>query len=399
MPQADKQLAPHGQLTADLVVIGGGVAGLWSALKALRGGLSVILVEKTGLGAGASGGFMGALMPHMPERWDGKKQFQFEALCALENEAARLEEETGRPVYYRRVGRLTPLFSARQRTQAEARIEAAKPVWHERFAYSLPALEAHAGWLTPDEAPFGAVYDDLSARVSPAHLIGALGAALSVDPRFRMVEGEAAIIYPETRSLRLADATKICFGNLVIAAGLGAFQLIESLTVSPAGTLGNPVKGQAALFEVDSLPSPADELPVIFDAGTYVIAHGDGTLAVGATSETEFADPVSTDEKLDAVIEKARRFSPAMANARLIERWANLRPRPAGRDPMLGEIPDCPNVFAVAGGYKITFGIAHHMADAVLASMTGGNGPAIPPTFLPETHIAKSKARLAEKSG
>ncbi|WP_158285695.1 NAD(P)/FAD-dependent oxidoreductase [Pseudohoeflea suaedae] len=396
MPQADNQLAPGGQSTADLVVIGGGVAGLWTSLKALRAGLSVILVEKSGLAAGASGGFMGALMPHMPERWDDKKQFQYEALCALESEAARLEDETGLPVHYRRVGRLTPLFSERQRMQAEARIEAARPVWNGRFAYSLPALEDHAAWLDPDAAPFGAVYDDLSARVSPSHLLGALDAASSANAQFRMVKGEAAAIDSDVASLELTDGSVVSFGNLVIAAGLGAFPLIESLTGCPGGSLGNPVKGQAALFAVKSLPALADDLPVIFGDGTYVIAHGDGTLAVGATSETEFLDPFTTDEKLDAVMEKARRLSPALANARLVERWANLRPRPAGRDPMLGQVPGCPNVYAVAGGYKITFGIAHYMADAVLASITGGHGPAIPPTFLPEAHIAKSKSRLAK---
>ncbi|MAY61581.1 MAG: D-amino-acid oxidase [Rhizobiales bacterium] len=395
MSQADRQLAPFGQISADLVVVGAGVAGLWTALKALRAGLSVVLVEKDAVGAGASGGFMGALMPHMPERWDGKKQFQFDALCALEEEAARLEVETGLPVHYRRVGRLTPLVSLRQRGQAEARVEAANSVWSDRFAYNLPAAEAYAEWLDVEQAPLGVVFDDLSARISPVHLLAALKAALYAHASFQLVEGEAAGIDAKAGSLKLAEATQISFGNLVIAAGLGAFPLIEGLTGSPAGALGNPVKGQAALFEADELPAAANELPVIFADGVYVIAHGDGTLAVGATSETEFSEPFSTDEKLDSVIEKARALSPAMRNARLIRRWAGLRPRPAGRDPMLGEIPDSPGVFAIAGGYKITFGIAHHMADAVLASLGATGGPDIPVSFAVGAHIAKSRSRAS----
>jgi glycine oxidase len=399
MPLADRQLGRAGQFSADLVVVGGGIAGLWTTLKALRAGLSVILIEKTGVGAGASGGFMGALMPHMPERWDGKKQFQFDALCALEAEAARLESETGLPVHYRRVGRLTPLSAERQRDQAAARIEAAKPVWDDRFAVSLPAADSFAGWLDPTRATCGVVFDDLSARISPLHLLASLEVAIGAQPKSGFIPGEVTTIDPAGKTAHLADGGTVLFGAIVIANGLGAFPLIESLTGAPAGSLGNPVKGQAALFEVDRLPDHPDRLPVLFDNGVYVIAHGDGTVAVGATSETAFDDPNGTDEQLDAVIAKAGALSPAMAGARLVRRWAGLRPRPAGRDPMLGQIPGNPDVYAVAGGYKITFGIAHHMAHAVVARITGIGGPEIPPSFSLETHVERSKTRAAEKRG
>ena len=339
MPLADRQLAPAGQFSADLVVVGAGVAGLWTALKALRAGLGVTVIEKTRVGAGASGGFMGALMPHMPERWDAKKQFQFDALCALETEAARLEAGTGLPVHYRRVGRLTPLSSDRQRGQAVARLEAAKPVWQNRFAFSLPDVERFDGWLDPARAQHGVVFDDLSARISPLHLLAVLEAAIRSHPKSDIITGEVTTIDPAEKTVPLADGTAMAFGAVVIANGVGAFPLVESLTGAPAGSLGNPVKGQAALFEVDRLPDHPDRLPVLFEDGVYVIAHGDGTVAVGATSETSFADPDATDGQLDAVVAKARSLSPALANARLVRRWAGLRPRPAGRSAAPGLQP------------------------------------------------------------
>jgi glycine oxidase len=46
-------------------------------------------------------------------------------------------------------------------------------------------------------------------------------------------------------------------------------------------TLGGPVKGQAALLDADA---PAD-LPLVYHDGVYVIAHDDGHVAVGSTSE------------------------------------------------------------------------------------------------------------------
>jgi NADPH-dependent 2,4-dienoyl-CoA reductase/sulfur reductase-like enzyme len=60
MMGADSGPDGTGQPSPDLVVVGAGVAGLWLALKAARAGLSVTLVERDRIGAGASGGFLGA---------------------------------------------------------------------------------------------------------------------------------------------------------------------------------------------------------------------------------------------------------------------------------------------------------------------------------------------------
>jgi glycine/D-amino acid oxidase-like deaminating enzyme len=102
MAVADKAASHRGQAAPDLLIAGAGVAGLWLAVKAARTGLSVTLVERGNPGDGASGGFLGALMPHSPERWNGKKDFQFRALVDLEDEIARLEAETGENCGYRR---------------------------------------------------------------------------------------------------------------------------------------------------------------------------------------------------------------------------------------------------------------------------------------------------------
>ena len=93
----------------DLLIVGGGIMGLWAAVMADRAGLKTVLVERDRIGAGASGGVLGALMPYMPDRWDVKKQFQFDALVTLEQEIAGLEAQTGMSAGYRRSGRLMPL--------------------------------------------------------------------------------------------------------------------------------------------------------------------------------------------------------------------------------------------------------------------------------------------------
>ncbi len=67
--------------------------GLWAAFEAGKAGLKTVLIDVQGVGAGASGGLLGALMPHMPDRWSVKKQFQFDALVSLEARIAELEAQ------------------------------------------------------------------------------------------------------------------------------------------------------------------------------------------------------------------------------------------------------------------------------------------------------------------
>ena len=99
----------------DMAVIGGGIVGLWTAYEAARQGRSATLIEKRTIGAGASGGLLGALMPHQPTGWNAKKEFQLDGLLTLETEIAALEEMTGVTTGYRRCGRLMPIGNAEKR--------------------------------------------------------------------------------------------------------------------------------------------------------------------------------------------------------------------------------------------------------------------------------------------
>src|ERR1700754_3317890 len=118
MGKADSPARPSGQSSAELLIVGGGIMGLWAAVHAERLGIDTLLVDAGTLGEGASGGVLGALMPYMPDRWDAKKQFQLDALVSLEADIQRIEEETGLSAGYRRSGRLIPLPKPHLRTIA-----------------------------------------------------------------------------------------------------------------------------------------------------------------------------------------------------------------------------------------------------------------------------------------
>ena len=387
MAVADSGALHRGQAAPDLLIAGAGVAGMWLAVKAARAGLSVMLVERGNPGGGASGGFLGALMPHSPERWNGKKDFQFRALIDLEAEIAQLESETGTDCAYRRVGRILPLTTERGRITALERIAEARANWGTRFSFEVNHTSDRSGWPNILRAPFGVVHETLSARLSPPGLMIALLSRLAVMPNVDLRLGTDVVdISPAGSMARLSDGSKVGFGHVALANGVDAFPMIARLAGLPERSLGRGVKGQAALLDARASP----DLPLVYDDGVYVIAHENGHVAIGSTSEDEFDDPVGTDDRLEEIVRRARKLCPLIKNAPVIRRWAGVRPRAIGRDPMLGPVPGAPNVLAIAGGFKISFGIAHRMADCLVAQITGEAGPETPQSFSVAYHMAKS---------
>jgi len=361
--------------------------GLWAAVKAERLGIRTLLVDAGPLGQGASGGLLGALMPHMPDKWNDKKQFQFDALLSLEDEIAELEAETGMACGYRRSGRLIPLPKPHLRKIALGHSADAEACWRRgdrRFHWHVLDRPLQKGWPDASFAAAGLVHDTFAARVSPRGLVLALAAFLRSAGHVQVVEGiEAETIDPVSNRIIFRGGGSVAFGHCIVSAGHRSFPLLEGISPPYPRLIGQPVKGQAALLKADIDPA----LPVIFLNGLYVVAHEGGHVAVGSTSEDVFDDPSSTDTQLDDLILRARALVPALAKAPVAERWAGLRPKAIDRDPMVGPHPDHARVIALTGGFKVSFGIAHRLADAALNAVNGRE-MRLPSSFTLANHLA-----------
>ncbi|ACP26158.1 oxidoreductase [Sinorhizobium fredii NGR234] len=372
---------------SEVLIVGGGIMGLWAALLAGRAGIETRLLERKSIGAGASGGLLGALMPHMPDRWNAKKQFQFDALVSLENEIARLEAETGLSAGYRRSGRIMPLGRRHLREIALGHEQDAERHWiagGRRFHWHLGDAGSD-GWPAADSAPFGIVHETLAACVAPRNLLATLRAALVQFPHVRFEEGaEVASIEPRRGRLALADGRELTFGQCILSAGVGSFPLIDRLAQGQQVPSGGAVKGQAALLRADIDPAA----PIIFTDGLYIVPHENGYVAIGSTSENQFAEPFSTDAQLDGLIDRAAAVAPVLRDAPVIERWAGLRPKATGREPMVGRHPDHQRLSVLTGGFKVSFGMAHVLASFVIDELAGRTSVELPPSFRCETHIA-----------
>ena len=342
----------------DVTIRGAGIFGLSIAWECLCRGARVRVADPHGVGAGASGGLVGALAPHVPENWNDKKAFQLDSLLAAAGFWSAVEAAGGMSAGYARTGRLQPLQDARALELARAREETAATLWQDRARWRVVRADQKAEWQ-PVSPTGWLVHDTLTARMQPRAAIGALAAAI------RAKGGEI---------VEQADDS----GAVIWAAGVWD---LERISAARGGVVGNGVKGQAALFDHDMQSEPQ-----VFADGVHVVPHADGTVAVGSTSERDYETPDGTDERLETVLERARAAVPALRQAQVIGRWAGLRPRARSRAPMLGQHPICPGQFIANGGFKIGFGMAPGVAKTMADLVLDGRDT-IPDGFRPETSL------------
>jgi len=335
--------------------MGAGIFGLSIAWACIGKGARVRVIDPNGIGTKASGGLIGALAPHVPERWDDKHAFQFESLIMAQGFWDDVAAVSGLETGYARLGRLQPIANERGLGLARERIEGAQRYWQGQAVWEVVRADDFGDWV-PESATGWLIRDTLSARLHPRLAAVALAAAI------RAKGGE--IVQSGDREGRIIWATGV--------AGLA------ELTVGFGREMGSGQKGQGVLLRYD-----ARDLPQLFSNFVHVVPHCDGTVGVGSTSERYFGDPDTTDELLDEVLAKAIAGVPVLRDAPVIERWAGLRPRSFSRAPVLGAHPLRSGEFIANGGFKIGFGVAPKVGQ-VMADLVLDGVAAIPDKFRAE---------------
>ncbi len=374
----------------DAIIIGGGIFGLSIARALLGAGQSVLVVDKGMAGEGASYGLLGALMPHMPARWNRKKQFQFNALHGLSKVGVELENETGLSTGYARVGRVVPLSNQNLKGHSQIRSDEAEKVWRRDetgFFYQLYPHADYEGWLNPDCCPAGYAFDNFSARANPRLYCGAVKESVLMRGGHLLEMAEVATIEEagHSASVKLCDGQSVSAATIVVAAGYQGFPMLERHLSWP-DKLGQGVKGQSIMARVGQ----PDGLPVLYDRGIYVVPHDNGYCAIGSTSENEWTDGQSTDHQCDEMWQKALHLCPMLQDAEIVTKWAGVRPKTAQRDPMVGYLPGSRSVFVATGGFKISYGIAHRIAQVAMERITDADANTeLPETFETSHHLRR----------
>lgn len=355
----------------DCIIIGAGIAGLMTGFQAAKSGKSVAIFESRTIATTYSAGIVGALAPHMPENWNAKKAYQWEAFQMapkLWQEISQISQcDTG----FQQLGRLQAITSEKMQNKAIERSQAAKKNW-----------EGRAEWIVQDEqipfanAPYGTIFDNASAQIFPRLAVLALAKACQ-NLNVKIYEN-TIVNHIESYGI-LTNNQKYHAQNIIIAGGYDAWPFLRKYL---GAEFGEGVKGQAFLIE----PPQPWNYPMITGDGFYLVPHKPNLLGVGSTSETHWGNLENDffgENLLNHVIENL----PILRGCKILERWAGIRPRAYRPDPLIGKIDE--GIFINAGGFKTGFAFAPKIALDLLTIIDGGFAE-MPDGFIPKLKLKKT---------
>ena len=316
---------------ADVVVIGAGVVGLSAARALATAGVRVLVVERRRVGAEASSAAAGMVAPQV-ETAAGSPLLAL-ALRARDHLVAlapALEDETGMAVELSREGVLEVAFSEEEERALDDRLAwqracglAVERLGPQDLREAEPNLspEVRRGLFFPQDRSVDNVRLTRALAASAVARGAALLCGRPVTGLLR--DGEAGPV----QGVR-AGAETFRAPAVINAAGAWAGRLGGDTAPPPV----EPVRGQIVAFEL----SPPLLRHVVCSAHGYLVPRADGRLLAGSTAERAGFDKSVTAGGLRTVLDGALRIAPALAEVRVADAWAGLRPGTPDELPVIG---------------------------------------------------------------
>jgi glycine oxidase len=309
----------------DVVIIGAGIIGLSLAISLRKQGLRVLVVERGEPGREASSAAAGMLVGSGAEIPSLLKALAADSARMYPQFAHELEDESGLKVDLREQG--TILLSASK----TAFPESAEPISLERVQLLEPelTLASPAAFLSERSV-------DPRALVSAA-LKAARHRGIDISSGS---EVKALLIHGDRVSGVQTEKTSYSAGFVVNCAGAWAG------CIAPQKFPVHPVKGQ--MVAVVGGPKLQH---VIRGDDVYLVPRSDGRTVIGSTLEDAGYNKQTEVNTIQQLLHAARELVPALANARVHEDWAGLRPGTPDSLPILGET-SIPGYFVASGHYR-----------------------------------------------
>ncbi|MFD9030200.1 FAD-dependent oxidoreductase [Streptomyces sp. NPDC059567] len=371
-------------LTADVVVIGGGIAGLCTAHELVRAGREVVLLEAERVAGGVSGHTTGKLTALHGLTYARLRDTH--GLLAA-GRYARAQQEA-----------LDHVVSLCAELGIDAELERAPAFTYvtdeeragEIRAEAAAALEAglDAAYVTETDLPFpvaAAVRLDGQLLFHPRRFV--LGLADDLVARGGVVHEHTRV----TELRELAECRLVTEGgatvhaeDVVVATNFPLIvhtSLITRLTVRRELVVAAPVP--AATAPEGMYLTPEDRTRSVRTA-----PYDDGRRLLIVTGEAFEPGTNHAGDRLERLTAWARRTFPAFGESRTVFRWAAQDVRSADRLPYVGhEHPDTQHVFIATGfgGWGMSNGV---MAGRLLAAhVTGAPRPDWTELFDPRRHL------------
>lgn len=356
-------------VTADVVVVGGGVVGTAIAWRAAAAGLDVVLVDPQ-RDDGASVVAAGMLAP-VSESIFGEEALLRLNLLAVRRFpafAAELEERAGQHVGLRQEGTLAVAYDPGDHAALVRMTEFRRSVGLDAAELDSRAVRKLEPFLTP-EVRGGALFaGDWS--VDNRRYLGALRHAAQ-DAGVRTVPGQVTAISGEpVTGVHLTGGDIISCPAAVVAAGWGS----AGIAGRPGRLAGvvRPVKGQLLRLRLPAAMPPVLSHTVratVRGTDVYLVPRADGELVVGATQEERGPDRTVTAGAVHDLLRDALSVLPVLSELVLAETCAGLRPGTPDNGPLVG--PAGAGLLLATGHYRNGILLSAVTADAAVAWLTG----------------------------
>lgn len=348
----------------NIIVIGGGVAGLAIGWRLAEAGQQVTILERGQPGRGATWASAGmlAVTAEMQNSQLADVEFAIYSNRIWKNFTRQVEVSSEQNIGYSPQGALILAEDLARLASLERQI-----VQPGSALLDADQVRRIAPLVTGNIA--GGLWSPCEAWVDNRLLALALATAFQVAGG-RLLANEAVVRIERDGSRAVAART--AFGlypadAIILAAGAW------SGLVEPALAPVMPIKGQMIL-----LTPPPGQLPpaaVIWGNGIYAVPRGPA-LAIGATVEEAGFDTSLTDTGRVLLRRAAESVMPALRGWTLSDHWAGLRPRSPDGLPLLGPTA-VDGLWLASGQYRngILFApaVAETMCDQIL-----GRAPVIP---------------------
>jgi glycine oxidase len=338
----------------DLLVVGGGIMGVSTAAACVAAGIgSVLLVETGRLGAGATGGAAGLLIPE-PHQWSDPEPFTDLERASLARWVSLEQDLPGG------VGLV------------ELDWLGLAPYEGGFAAHQPPAVH----WLNPGQVaelvpglarPMEGALIHRQARLNPLRALARLSAGLP-----SVATGVAAFgvtLRGDRITAVTTSAGEISPGAVVFATGRPP--VLDGL---PLDIPSERIKGH--LLATD--PAPLRLPGIVAPVATQI---EDGRLLVGGTFDVGDESPAIRPEVIDSIMTTLAIALPELAGLGVAYQWCCFRPRHPDLRPVIDRVPGCANAWLTSGHFRTGILNAPATAGILARWISAGEAPDEPATW------------------
>jgi glycine oxidase len=313
----------------DVAVAGGGVIGGAIALEVSRAGMRVGVFDRQQPGQEASWASAGILSP-APESpaMIAMVPLGKMSLALYPEFVVQVEEISGMNTGFRSKGTLEALFSG----DAKAELSTIIALHHGLGLKAEPLRAADARELEP------ALSEDMEAAVLRPDECSVDNRALT-SAVLEAARRSGAEIFAENGVKAIWREGRRCAGLIlqnekveatwtIIAAGCFSAAIDGIAAYAPL----RPAKGQMVALRAEHVEIER----VLWGEHIYLVPRNDGRILAGATVEYTGFDKRTTAGGIEKILSAAIELAPGLANARIEETWAGLRPDTPDHLPILG---------------------------------------------------------------